>query len=289
MAGSVLQIVDTTLRDGEQAAGIVFSKEEKIRIARFLDKIGIAVIEAGIPAMGPCEQEVIEILLSMGLKAKIMTWNRALLSDVKASVACGVEYVHISVPVSDIHIKYKLGKSRQWVIDSMVRAVTFAREKGCTVSVGAEDASRADQEFVVKLATKAEEAGAVRFRYADTVGVLDPFQTYENIKRLKNFTGLAIEFHAHNDFGLAVANALSAYRAGATWIDTTVNGIGERAGNTCLEDFLKAFHLLHRCPWQFDKRYLSLLANYVRRAVGRCFVGRGMGEGSCNGGLSAGT
>lgn len=266
-----LYIVDTTLRDGEQAAGLVFSKLEKFYIAQVLDAAGVAVIEAGIPAMGPIEQDFIRDLISLNLRAPIMTWNRAVLSDIRASIDCGARNIHISVPVSDLQIKYKLGKDRQWVTGAMVSAVRYALDYGCKVSVGAEDASRADQDFVYRLAEKAEKAGAIRFRYADTLGVLDPFTTYNNIKGLRQHTGLDIEIHSHNDLGLATANAYSAYRAGAQYVDTTVNGIGERAGNSSLQDLLGFIRYSYRWDFDLDIKRISHLAEYVTDIAEKCF------------------
>lgn len=235
-------IVDTTLRDGEQAAGVAFSLQEKVVIARLLDLLGVEVIEAGTPAMGEMEQATIKAIGSLKLKAQVFTWNRLLLADIRASIACGTRNVHICAPVSELHIKDKLGKSRQWVMDCLVRAVRYARDYGCRVTVGAEDASRADFGFLLEYALLAQEAGAERLRFADTVGVMEPFNTRRVIGLLVEKMAIPVEFHGHNDFGLATANSLAAFTAGAAYINTTVGGVGERAGNTCLGDIINLFN-----------------------------------------------
>ncbi|MHB8171115.1 MAG: homocitrate synthase [Thermincolia bacterium] len=262
-------IVDTTLRDGEQTAGIVFTVEEKVKIAQMLDQAGVQVIEAGIPAMGSVEQEAVRAIMSMNLKAQITTWNRVSLSDLKASLECGVKHVHISAPVSDLHIHYKLGKSRDWVLDSLCRAVSFALDNGCQVSVGAEDASRADLGFLVQFAQLAQTQGATRLRLADTVGIMDPFVACEFTALLGQEVGLELEIHTHNDFGMALANTLGAIRGGARWASTTVNGIGERAGNTSLEELVIALHALLQIETGILPVFFKPLCQYVAQATRR--------------------
>ena len=235
-----ITIVDTTLRDGEQAAGIVFSTAEKIVIAKMLDQAGVQQIEVGVPAMGIEEQKVIRAIAELNLNAKLSTWNRIKLSDIKASLECGIKFVHISAPVSDILIEYKLGKSRDWVLEKTKLAICYAKEQGCTISIGAEDASRADESFLLKFTELIQGEGVKQMRYADTLGVLDYFSTYERINKLVNETDLAIEFHGHNDFGMVIANTVAAVKAGAKLISTTVNGIGERAGNAPMEEVIIA-------------------------------------------------
>ncbi|MGB9682826.1 MAG: homoaconitate hydratase, partial [bacterium] len=231
---SDIKLVDTTLRDGEQTAGVVFSKGEKIQIARMLDEIGIHQIEAGIPVMGGDEAEAIKAITKLKLKASIMGWNRAVISDVEASLRCGVDAVAISISTSDIHIQYKLQKSREWVLDSMAKATEFAKREGVYISVSAEDASRTDMDFLVQFATVAKQAGADRIRFCDTVGIMDPFKMYDTIKVLIEKVSIPIEMHTHNDFGMATANTLAGIKAGATYAGVTINGLGERAGNAAL-------------------------------------------------------
>lgn len=262
-------IVDTTLRDGEQAAGIAFTRSEKVTIARLLDKAGVPQIEAGIPAMGWEEQEAIRSMLNLGLKAEILTWNRLNLDDIKASLDCGVKFVHISGPVSDIHIRLKLRKTREWVIENLKRAIWFAIGRGCRVSVGAEDSSRADVEFLYLFAQTAVKEGAERVRFADTLGILDPFGTRAGIKSLRQAAGVDIEIHAHNDFGMATANSLAAVLGGAKFVSTTVNGIGERAGNAALEEIVVALEQLYGIRTGVDKALFPELSEFVARASNR--------------------
>ncbi|MCX7841674.1 MAG: homocitrate synthase [Clostridia bacterium] len=235
-----VRIVDTTLRDGEQKAGIALGIKEKLEIAGLLDKTGIYQIEAGIPAMGGHEKKSIYKIRSMGLKSKISGWNRMNLSDVKHSIDCGVEIIHISVPVSDIQIKSKLGRDRIWVTDNMKKCISFAREKGFEVTVGLEDASRADLGYIVELIAAAHLEGASRIRYADTVGIMLRRSVYETIYFLKQYCQMPLEMHAHNDLGMAVANSIAAAEAGAEFVDCTIGGIGERAGNCDFCQFINA-------------------------------------------------
>jgi len=246
MQGRQIIIDDTTLRDGEQTAGVVFSLEEKKRIARMLDQIGVQELECGIPAMGREEQAAVRALVEMGLSARLITWNRAVIEDIQASLDAGVGAVDISLSVSDIHIARKLRKSREWVKEQLKVALGFAKDRGLYVSVGGEDSSRADLDFLAELMSIAHGMGADRFRYCDTLGILDPFSMYENIRTLRQrVPDLDIEVHTHNDLGMATANAIAGLRAGATFVNTTVNGLGERAGNAALEEVVMA--LKHAC------------------------------------------
>jgi homocitrate synthase NifV len=259
-------IDDTTLRDGEQTAGVVFTLEEKKEIARLLDGIGVEELECGIPAMGEEEQRSIRALVEMGLKARLITWNRAMVEDIRASLLTGVGAVDISLSVSDIHIKNKLGKNRQWVMEQLKKALGFAKEHDLYVSVGGEDASRADLDFLVELMEIGRSMGADRFRFCDTLGILDPFVTFEKVRYLVSRVDLDIEVHTHNDLGMATANAIAGVKAGAAFVNTTVNGLGERAGNAALEEVVMA--LKHACGIDpgIDTRNFVEISRFVGRA-----------------------
>ena len=264
-----ISIVDTTLRDGEQTAGVVFANHEKIAIAEMLSNLGINQLEVGIPAMGGDEKEVIKSICKRNLKPSIMAWNRAVISDIENSIDCGVDAVAISISVSDIHIQHKLKTSREWVIENMVKSVEFAKKNGLYVSVNGEDASRADLEFLTTFIDAAKEAGADRFRYCDTVGVMEPFSIKDTIMKLYNRTKFDIEMHTHNDFGLATANAIAGVLGGANYIGVTVNGLGERAGNAALEEVLMALKYVYNYEVNIDTTKFKDLSEYVSKAAGR--------------------
>ena len=264
-----LKIVDTTLRDGEQTAGVVFSNAEKLEIARLLDAGGVHQIEAGVPVMGGDEQEAIRAIVGAGLRASVMGWNRAVISDIDASIESGLDAVCISVSVSDIHIKNKLGKTRQWVLDHMLRTIDYAKSHGLYVSANGEDASRAEMEFLLEFIRRAKDAGADRFRFCDTVGCLGPFQTYEKIRTIVAVAGLPVEMHCHNDFGMAAANTIAGLRAGASFAGVTVTGLGERAGNAALEEVVMALKHIERVDARFNYSMIRQLCEYVAQAAGR--------------------
>lgn len=264
-----VRIDDTTLRDGEQTAGVVFANEEKIRIAKLLDEIGVHQIEAGIPAMGGDERDVIEKIAHLGLRASVLAWNRANLADIKTSIDTGVDAVAISLATSDIHIETKLRKDRAWVIKSIREAVAFAKSHGVYVSVNAEDASRTELAFLIEYARAAKAEGADRLRFCDTIGVMEPFRTYNVVKALRDITGIEVEMHTHNDFGMAVANAIAGIHAGATWVNTTVAGLGERAGNAALEEVVMALKYIEEMELDVDTTRFREIAEYVMNAAGR--------------------
>jgi len=260
---------DTTLRDGEQTAGVVFTNAEKVAIARMLDEIGIDQIEAGIPVMGGDEREVIEEIAHLGLKASVLGWNRANVADIQTSIDCGVDAVAISLATSDIHIQTKLQKDRKWVLDSIRESVAFAKSNGVYVSVNAEDASRTEFGFLCEYAAAAKAEGADRLRFCDTIGIMDPLRTYKVVHELIEHTGLEIEMHTHNDFGMAVANAIAGIHAGASWVNVTIGGLGERAGNAALEEVVMALKYVEALDLNYDTKRFHEVVDYVMQAAGR--------------------
>lgn len=262
-------INDVTLRDGEQTAGVAFNAQEKIMIARALSESGVAEMEVGIPILGAEERETIRAIAGLDLAARLMVWGRMKQEDLLACVGCGADIVNLSIPVSDIHIHHKLSRDRNWVLRSITHHVTEALEFGLDVCVGGEDASRADMDFLMRVVETAQTVGARRFRFADTLGLLDPFTTFDIIRRLKQESDIEIEMHAHDDLGLATANTLAAILAGASHVNTTVNGLGERAGNAPLEEVVMALRHIYGIETGIDTHHFPDMSRLVSQASGR--------------------
>lgn len=232
-------IVDTTLRDGEQEAGKAFSINQKVQIANYLDSIGIYQIEAGIPAMGSLEKECLKRIIANRKNSLISTWNRLNKKDIQESFECNPDIIHISVPTSDMQIFTNIKKDRNWIRKNLQECVYFTKERNYEVTIGFEDASRSDINFLIELCKLLKEMDISRIRYADTVGILTPSRTKEAITRIIGETGMEVEMHAHNDFGMALAISVEGLKSGAKFIDCTIDGMGERAGNCNMYDFLK--------------------------------------------------
>ncbi len=229
-------MVDTTLRDGGQAPGVVFSPEKKLVLARMLADAGVDELEAGIPAMGETERETIRAMMTSGLACRITCWCRARTGDIELARTCDTGSVHISFPVSSIHMK-AMGRSAAEILDLLGEQVSAARRYFDHVSVGAQDATRAEPDFLTEFARIACSQGAYRMRLADTVGIATPGTVRALVHRMrKAVPEIALEFHAHNDLGMATANAVMAAESGASALSLTVNGLGERAGNARLEE-----------------------------------------------------
>ena len=232
----MIRISDTTLRDGEQAPGVVFSFKDKLDIALLLECLGVDEVEIGTPAISRQDKKDIVRLIAMGFDFDISCWCRALERDIDECIETGADIINISLPVSDILLG-AMGKSRSWVLKTIERLAIKGYFGSNKISVGFQDASRADFDFLLRISETVYREGAFRVRFADTVGILNPIKTFELIKNLKTKlnTGV-VEFHGHNDLGMGVGNSIAAVAGGADFISTTVNGLGERAGNCPTEE-----------------------------------------------------
>jgi homocitrate synthase NifV len=255
--------VDTTLRDGEQAAGVAFSDADRCEIARRLVACGVRELEVGIPATGEATRRQISQIAETVPDAWLLAWCRARRDDLAAAAQCPVQGVHISLPVSNIHLA-AWGKNHAWVLRSLRELTEEAAGTFGYVTVGAQDASRADRCFLMDFCHAVAESPAIRVRLADTVGVLTPKMSDILVTNaLKALKGKLIEIHAHNDLGMATANTISAWQAGTKCLSTTVNGLGERAGNASFAEVAGALHVACKCDAGIALNQLCDLGQFV--------------------------
>lgn len=262
-----IEICDVTLRDGEQTPGVSFTCEEKTRIAQVLDSIGVEVIEAGFPATSPYEKRCVSAVASLGLDARVCCLARARQGDVDAAIDAGVDMVSIFMPTSDIHIRHKFHVPREKVLSDALAMVDYTHDHGLEVRFAAEDASRTDLPFLLEVYRQGEEHGADLLSFADTVGAFTPLQMFRTMKKLVRAVHKPLCAHCHNDMGMATANTLAAAEAGAFQLHTTVNGIGERAGNAALEEVLVALYMKGGVR-RYDLSHLVSLSSMVAQYSG---------------------
>ena len=260
-----VRFFDTTLRDGEQTPGVSLKPAQKLSIATMLAEIGIDTVEAGSAAASEGEREAIRLIAGAGLSAEVATFVRALKVDIDYAAECGVDCVHLVVPASDLHIRAKMRKTREQVCTMAWDAVEYAKERGLVVELSGEDASRADPAFLAHLFREGVERGADRLCFCDTVGLMTPEKTAGVIPGLL-FAPLSI--HCHDDLGFALANTFAALKAGASAAHVTVNGLGERAGNTPLEEVVMALEVLYGTKTGIRTERLYHLATEVSKMTG---------------------
>ena len=255
-------IIDTTLRDGEQAPGVVFSKKEKMKIATLLDELGVDEVEIGTPAISNQEKSIIKEIATAGFSYKTSSWCRANLNDIQEATKLKTTSINISLPVSDIQME-TLGKSREWVLQQLVETTKYASDHFSHSTVGAQDATRGNIHFLKEYIYYAQESGANRVRIADTVGISTPLEIQKLFLDLtSSFPTMEFEFHGHNDLGMATANAITAYQSGAKCISGTINGLGERAGNSVLEEFI-AYLIYKENNHHYNSKVITTLCKMV--------------------------
>ena len=255
-------IIDTTLRDGEQSPGVFFAPEEKIAISKMLASAGVNELEAGIPSMGAEARKELMFINRLELPCRITGWCRAVKSDIDYAEQCRLNSIHVSFPISGRQLK-AFGKDEKWVLKYIKEILPMACGRFPFVSVGAQDATRCDEDFLIEFIQRTHELGAYRVRIADTVGYSSPSGIYSLVKRIKTASEVEIEYHGHNDLGLATANALSAAEAGASAISVTINGLGERSGNAALEQAAVALNMSGKFNTSIDTGHLMNLCSYV--------------------------
>ncbi|UCE73189.1 MAG: homoaconitate hydratase [Methanomassiliicoccales archaeon] len=263
-----ITVYDSTLRDGEQMPGVSFNENEKLTIARKLDAIGVPQIEAGFPAVSSQEKKTVAAVKKEGLDAEILALSRLKKEDVDVCIDCDIDMVLLFIASSSLHLKYKLRMSEEEVLNSVGSMVQYAKDHGLKASFSTEDSTRTDFTFLSRLNIRAEQQGADRIGLTDTVGCISPEGMKHLAKKVKESINTPFSIHLHNDFNLALANALVGVQCGASAVATTVNGIGERGGNLALEEFVVAMKVLYNKDLGIDTSGLKELSELVSKLSG---------------------
>ena len=261
-------IFDTTLRDGEQMPGVTYTIDDKILIARQLDELGVPRIEAGFPITSPGEVESVKKIAALGLEAQVVALARPLKEDIDRALNCDVPYIHVFISTSDLHIETMMKTTREEVLRQAVEGVEYAKDHGVFVEFSPQDATRTDMGYLIEICNAAEEAGAEMLNIPDTVGVMTPRMTFEFFRELKEATHVSLSAHAHNDLGQATANTLASIEAGAEQAHVCVNGLGERAGNTSLEEVVIGLIAQYGVETGINTRKIAETSSLVERLSG---------------------
>lgn len=263
-----MRIFDTTLRDGEQTPGISLGIGQKLQIAEQLDKLGVDVIEAGFPIASAGEKEAVSAIVKSGLNAEICGLSRVITQDIDACLDCDVDMVHTFVSTSDIQRIHTIKKSREEVYQLAVDAVQYIKDHGIICMFSAMDATRTDIDYLSRIHREVEQAGCDIINVPDTVGVMVPSAMYRLIREVRKSVALPIDVHCHNDYGLAVANSIAAVEAGASQIQVTINGLGERAGNADLAETVMILHTIYGARTNIHTEYLFETSRMVEQYTG---------------------
>ncbi|MCQ2737173.1 MAG: homocitrate synthase family protein [archaeon] len=256
-------IYDTTLRDGEQTPGVCLSPEDKIDIAKKLDELKIHQIEAGFPIVSRTEAQTVKSIANEGLNASVICLTRARKEDIDRALECDVDGIITFMGTSDIHLQHKMHIGRQEAMEISMNAIEYAKDHGLYVAYSSEDATRTDLDFLKRIYKNAESYGADRVHIADTTGAITPQGIYFLVQEIRKVTDIRIAMHCHNDFGFAVINSIYGLLAGGNCVSTTVNGIGERAGNASLEELIMALKILYGHDLGFKTKNIQALSNLV--------------------------
>ena len=263
-----IKIFDTTLRDGEQAPGIALTVDEKIKIAQKLDELGVDTIEMGFPTVSEGERKAAKRMVELGFKSNICGLARVLKKDIDAVIDSDLSYAHLFIGTSPLHRDYKLKKSKEEILNQAIEAVEYAKDHGLTVEFSAEDATRTELNYLIEFYKGVEGAGADIINVPDTVGILVPSTTRDLIRILRKKINVPISLHFHNDFGLAVSNSIIGIEEGANQAHCTINGIGERAGNTSLEELVVSLKIAYGANIGVDTTKLYDTSNFIGSITG---------------------
>jgi len=268
MTSKYIRILDTTLRDGEQTPGVSLTPEDKIEIARQLDKLGVDIIEAGFPSSSDGEKKVVKEIKKLGLESKICALSRATRGDIDAALGCDPDLIHVFIPTSPVQMKYAVNLTPEQVVASAVDSIEYVKKHGVKCEFSPMDATRSEMPFLKQVCRAAEKAGMDSLNLPDTVGIMIPRSTIKFVEEIKSVVKTPISIHCHDDFGLAVANSLAAVEAGAVQVHTAVNGLGERAGNASLEEVVMALQVIYKYKTGVKSRLLYSTSRMVSSLTG---------------------